>query len=121
MVPLSFKHKISKFLLRIIICGVLSLLSFQLLAQDQLFRNDTIEVIENGKTLKLPWASGINSGQFGTIDVNFDGYKDLFILEGNGRTFGEPFGDKIYIFLKLKDKNGQFYYKYDPTYISFFS
>ena len=77
------------------------------MSQDQLYRNDTIVVIENGSPLKMPWVGGINAGHFGEIDVNFDGEKDLFILEANNRKNEEHFGDKIYIFLKLKGHKRQ--------------
>ena len=34
--------------------------------------------------LRYPWAGGINSGQFGKIDINLDGIKDLVIFDRQG-------------------------------------
>jgi len=35
-------------------------------------------------TLKYPWAGGLNSCQFGKIDINLDGIKDLVIFDRQG-------------------------------------
>jgi len=36
-----------------------------------------ITVIENGKTLKAPFAGGIDAAQFASCDLNLDGKKDI--------------------------------------------
>lgn len=51
------------------------------LAMAQFERLDGIVVIENGDTLSAPWAGGINSGQFSTIELNNDGNPDLFVFD----------------------------------------
>lgn len=48
----------------------------------QLFvSRDTISVLENGYTLKMPWANGINFSNISNIDLNFDGKKDLVAFD----------------------------------------
>ncbi len=43
-----------------------------------------VPVIENGQTLKNPYAGGVNQPQFSPIDFNFDGNQDLVIFDKNG-------------------------------------
>jgi len=44
----------------------------------QLFvARDTISVIENNNVLKMPWNNGINFSNVSTIDLDFDGKKDI--------------------------------------------
>jgi len=47
-------------------------------------RTDTIPVKQNGVWLKNPWVGGHNYCQFSEIDMNFDGIKDLFVLDRSG-------------------------------------
>lgn len=47
-------------------------------------RNDTIPVRINGNWLKNPWVGGHNYVQMSTIDMNFDGIKDLFVFDRSG-------------------------------------
>lgn len=46
-----------------------------------LVARDTICVIENGSTLKMPWANGINYSNVSNIDLNFDGVKDIVVFD----------------------------------------
>ena len=46
-----------------------------------LVARDTITVIENGNTLKMPWANGINYSNVSNIDLNFDGIKDIVVFD----------------------------------------
>ena len=39
---------------------------------------------ENNNGLKYPWAGGLNSIQFGEIDIDLDGQMDLFVFDRNG-------------------------------------
>ena len=86
----------------------------QIFAQNVVHRNDTIQVEESGRTLKFPWAGGINSGQLSTIDLNFDGLQDIVLLEASG----EPVigaGDKYITFIN-NGTSGQVDYSYAPEY-----
>jgi hypothetical protein len=42
---------------------------------------DTITVIENGRTLKLAWANGINHSNVSNMDLNGDNKKDLVVFD----------------------------------------
>ena len=46
---------------------------------------------ESKKNYKFPWAGGLNACQFGEIDLNLDGIKDLFVFE--------RFGNRILTFV----------------------
>ncbi len=47
-------------------------------------RQQSIPVVENGRTLSLPWAGGLNSVRFSEIDLNLDGVTDLLGFEKHG-------------------------------------
>ncbi len=49
--------------------------------------NPNIPVKDGTRTLKNPWAGGINYGQFSTIDYNFDGLDDLVIFDRSADEF----------------------------------
>ncbi len=65
----------------IFIALLLLLLPFTGLTQQLATARDTIAVIENGKTLKMPWANGINYSNASNLDVNYDGVKDLVLYD----------------------------------------
>lgn len=72
------------------------------------FQYDTsIPVFYNSKILKNPWAGGLNSGQYGTIDQNGDGVADLAVFD---RT-----SNKLSTFIF---QNGE--YIYSPEYEALF-
>ena len=49
---------------------------------------DSLTVLDhNGDSLKQAWAGGINLAQFGRIDVDRDGRKDLVEFDRDGRNF----------------------------------
>lgn len=48
--------------------------------------NTSIICVENGDTLSLPWAGGMNTPQFNQLDVNLDGFKDLVIFDRMSRS-----------------------------------
>lgn len=48
------------------------------------YQND-LPVFRNGNQLTSPWAGGINSGQFSTIDANLDGMDDVFVFDRAGQ------------------------------------
>jgi len=37
-----------------------------------------------GKPFAMPWAGGLNSCQFGSVDLDMDGKKDLVIFDRHG-------------------------------------
>lgn len=53
-------------------------------AQPYFNRYDSIPVTINSNTLKFPWAGGLNSCQFSTIDLNMDDIEDLFVFDRAG-------------------------------------
>ncbi len=64
---------------------VLFIVSFFILIRNgyaQLFvARDTISVIENAYSLKMPWAGGINFSNISNIDLNLDGKKDVVAFD----------------------------------------
>lgn len=46
-----------------------------------LVARDTINVIENNYTLKMPWGNGLNYANVSSMDVNFDGKKDIVAFD----------------------------------------
>lgn len=42
---------------------------------------DTITVVENNTTLKMPWANGINYSNLSNVDLNLDGKKDIAVFD----------------------------------------
>ena len=61
--------------------------------------------------LKYPWAGGLNSCTFGSIDLNLDGKPDLVIFE--------RFGNRILPFIQ-EGSAGTSNYTYHPEYASLF-
>ena len=53
-------------------------------AQPYFTRYDSIPVTINNNILKYPWAGGLNSCQFSTIDLNMDNIEDLFVFDRGG-------------------------------------
>lgn len=69
-------------------------------------------VYQNGKKqFSYPWAGGMNACQFGSIDVDGDGKKDLFVFDRHG--------NRIMIFVN-KGEQGVTDYEYAPEYASYF-
>lgn len=69
--------------------------------------DQTIPISDNGKLLEMPWAGGINAGQYNTMDLDADGAEDLVVFD---RT-----SSKINTFLY---KDGE--YRPDLNYAQFF-
>jgi hypothetical protein len=63
---------------------------------------------ENRKVYQFPWAGGMNSCQFGNIDLNLDGIADLFVFDRNG--------NRILTFINGGTSNNVDY-SYAPEYI----
>jgi hypothetical protein len=66
---------------------------------------------ENRQQFAFPWAGGMNSCQFGKLDINLDGIKDLVVFD---RT-----GDRIMPFLAVPSGE-TFDYQYAPEYTDYF-
>lgn len=80
----------------------------------QFFRFESAKgpaVIQNGYTLKEPWAGGLASPQFGEMDVNNDGLKDLIVFD---RT------DEIVQVWVRRIENGQQLLEFTPAYATLF-
>ncbi len=65
----------------------------------------------NGDTLAFPFAGGLNSCQFGGIDLNNDGVKDLVVFDRHG--------DRLLTFIN-NNKPGVISYTWDQKYASRF-
>lgn len=74
--------KLRLFALLMIMLAVLSVNNS--IAQPYFIRFDSIPVNINNNALKYPWAGGLNSCQFSTIDLNMDGIEDLFVFDRAG-------------------------------------
>jgi hypothetical protein len=61
--------------------------------------------------LKYPWAGGMNSCQFGSIDLNLDGKSDLVIFDRHG--------NRILPFIN-EGSTGEINYSFHPEYASLF-
>jgi hypothetical protein len=71
-------------------------------------RGQSIKVFsETRQTYPFPWAGGMNSCQFGKMDLNLDGTKDLVVFD--------RVGDRVMPFLVVSYGNS-FAYQYAPEY-----
>ncbi len=99
-----------------IIC-LFSFLILNISVQSQSFNGgfipypNTINVTQNNKICQLPFAGGIDVPQFSSIDLNFDGKKDLVIFDKEG--------GKITCLIN-KGNVGEIKYEYDATLSAFF-
>ncbi len=50
-------------------------------SQATLYYDNSVKVFKGNTPLQDPWAGGINAGQFGMIDFNGDGIKDLVVYD----------------------------------------
>ncbi len=53
----------------------------KLVSAQLMVSRDTITVIENNTTLKMPWANGINWSNLSNIDLNFDNVPDIVAFD----------------------------------------
>ncbi len=60
---------------------LLIVIAFRTDAQFTYELHQDIEVVVNGKTLKFPWAGGLNSVQVNTMDLNGDSQQDLVLFD----------------------------------------
>lgn len=80
------------------------------------------EITNNGVTLEFPWAGGMNSMQFGEIDINMDGKMDLVSLNRD-EVFNvlstDDDGNRLYCFLNEGTEN-EIKYSFSPEYSDLF-
>ncbi len=75
-------------------------------------KNRSVQVTDESKEIfQYPWAGGMNSCQFGEVDLDLDGIKDLFVFDRNG--------DRIMTFINGGTPN-EIDYEYAPEYIASF-
>lgn len=92
---------------------LLSLIFTSILCISQDFtRNRFIPVYRDGVALKSAWAGGINSGQVSRIDLNQDGFKDLFVFD--------RIGNRIMTFINMDASPGTINYEHRYEYVSDF-
>lgn len=75
------------------------------------FVRSEIPVSNSSVQLHSPWAGGLNCPQFSSIDLNFDHWMDLFVLDRSA--------NQIRLFVAHNDSSG-LYYKEAPEYRSIF-
>lgn len=76
------------------------------------YRPQAAPVLAAGDTLRHAWAGGLNSPQYSQIDLNADGFQDLFVLE---RMTNHPL-----TFLSVAAPGGGRRWQYSPAYESLF-
>ncbi|MBQ6770956.1 MAG: T9SS type A sorting domain-containing protein [Bacteroidales bacterium] len=88
---------------------MLLFLSFSLFGNPQ--ENVDIQVRTTQNTLAFPWAGGLNACQFGRIDLDSDGRKDLIAFDRHG--------NRLLCFLN-RGGRGEINYVFAPEYAKFF-
>ncbi len=63
--------------------------------------NDSIPVISDGQSMKMPWAGGLSYAQFSEMDVDFDGDMDLFVFDRSS--------DNIRVFTQEIEGSNKYY------------
>ena len=86
------------------------------IGQVDFYQDNNIIVSKNNMELNNAWAGGMNFCQFSKIDLNLDGYDDLFIFDRSGKN-GTVNGNKIIPFVFDNNLNE---YIYSPSYINLF-
>lgn len=92
--------------MRIFLCVLLFFLAQSVFSQTYII-DESVPVKVGDKYLLNAWSGGLNSGQYSTMDINFDGTEDLVVFD---RT-----SSKISVFI---NENNQ--YKYHPEYAAHF-
>lgn len=77
--PLHNKYR----LLLTILISMMLLCSGHAKAQINIVSMQEVAVTNEGTTLELPWAGGLNAPQFSSIELNKDGLDDLVVFERN--------------------------------------
>jgi len=80
------------------------------------------KVYENEAALKFPWAGGMNSMQFGSIDINMDGINDIVALDRDGvfNVISDQYeGNRVSCFIN-NGGEGEINYSFAPQFSSLF-
>jgi len=80
------------------------------------------KVYENEAALKFPWAGGMNSMQFGSIDINMDGINDIVALDRDGvfNVISDQYeGNRVSCFIN-NGGEGEINYIFAPQFSSLF-
>ena len=96
---------------KLVLCIILLFPVNQLLSQDSYGASLLLVRDATGGYYAFPWAGGMNSCQFGSVDLDMDGIKDLLVFD---RT-----GDRVMPFLN-EGLPGQASYVYVPHYAARF-
>ncbi len=100
----TFKKHSSLFIL-------FSCLSFSATAQLNYYLYDSLKVFRDGNELNQPFWGGFNAPQFGQIDLNLDGKKDLIVFD--------RVGEKLLTLIN-QGGMGEVNYRFEPEYIKYF-
>lgn len=76
-----------KRILKILTAGFIMLLMSRYSGYGQYFgfvKNNTVTVVQASDTLSYAWGGGLNYAQFSSIDLDYNGVKDLFIFDRTG-------------------------------------
>ncbi len=94
-------------------CGLFSLTVMAQTDGDFNYKQvNTVRVLDtNGHELAFPFAGGLNSCQFGSIDLNRDGVKDLVVFDRHG--------NRLLTFIN-NNVPGSISYSYAPQYVAKF-
>lgn len=85
--------------------------SFSASAQLNYYLYDSLPISRNGIPLNNPFWGGFNAPQFGQIDLNLDGKKDLIIFD--------RVGEKLLTLIN-QGGNGEINYRFEPEYLKYF-
>ncbi|HND87861.1 MAG TPA: VCBS repeat-containing protein, partial [Saprospiraceae bacterium] len=80
-------------------------------AQSSMYRRLSFPVTQDGKSLRYPFAGGLNAGQLSAADLNQDGIQDLVIFDRAG---------DVFLSFLNGGKAGELDYTYAPDYACFF-
>src|SRR6201987_6328124 len=80
---------------------------FLIFSQPDLQRDSSIVVKVAGNNLKFPWAGGLNFTNWGLLDLDNDGFKDLVVYDKSGSKIRTFINDKV---------NGQPNYTHNSIY-----
>ncbi len=85
----------------------LCFLSFKAFLQPNMLRDSSIVVNISGNPIKFAWAGGLNFTNWGMMDLDFDGFKDLVVFDKSGGIIRTFMNDKI---------SNQVSFTHNPTY-----